>query len=322
MLALDLPERINLTSGVRSSKVRRRCKKIARPNRLLSSVWSANDGWQTGCYPRWVANHVEEANLHHGPGSVCHTPRRERAKLSSASHHSSGAFPRWWSERCCGAHRDGGDGENPRAIDGDRERRRGWWYDRQRPRGSREPGRLHLARGQHGFPCFRSGANTKRQIRLRTRFRTDWFYRARAGGDRRKEGFPGEGSARIRGLPEKSRRRREAGARRHRRIVAHGMPAVRLRGRRAAEPGCLSRHRPSVERSDRWARRLFLRAGGQRRSADRGWHDQGLRHLLQPTAGGATERADGEGSRRRLPDEHLGRDFRAQGYAEGDHRQT
>ena len=39
-------------------------------------------------------------------------------------------------------------------------------------------------------------------------------------------------------------------------------------------------------------------------------------------ARGAAERADREGAGRRLPDEHLGRHFRAEGHAAGDHRQA
>ena len=43
--------------------------------------------------------------------------------------------------------------------------------------------------------------------------------------------------------------------------------------------GGLSRHRSGHERSGRRTRRLFLRAGGERRPADRRRHDQGLRRF-------------------------------------------
>src|SRR6516162_7119332 len=72
-------------------------------------------------------------------------------------------------------------------------------------------------------------------------------FTARAGRDRRKEGLPGQGPARIRGLSEEPRRRREAGARRHRLLVAHGVPPVHRRGRRAAKSRGLSWHRPGIE---------------------------------------------------------------------------
>jgi tripartite-type tricarboxylate transporter receptor subunit TctC len=77
---------------------------------------------------------------------------------------------------------------------------------------------------------------------------------------------------------------------------------------------------PAAERPHRRTCRFLLRAGGQRCSANHFWHDQGLRRLLQPAAGGAARGADGQGGRRRLSDEHLGRNFRPQRHAEADHR--
>src|SRR5262249_6030337 len=76
-------------------------------------------------------------------------------------------------ERCRGAHRHRGDGENPRAVHGRRECRRCRRYDRQRARGGREPGRLHVARRKHGLACRRSCAHAEREVRLRARFRAD-----------------------------------------------------------------------------------------------------------------------------------------------------
>ena len=49
------------------------------------------------------------------------------------------------------------------------------------------------------------------------------------------QGFSGQGPERIRGLSEAERRQGEAGAWRHRRLLAHGVPAVRLRGRHEAD---------------------------------------------------------------------------------------
>ena len=84
-----------------------------------------------------------------------------------------------------------------------------------------------------------------------------------------------------------------------------------------ADAGRLSRHRPGDERPDRRPRRFLLRAVGERRRADHGRHDQGLRGLGRRAARRAARRADREGGRARLPDEHLGRHLRAQGHAEG-----
>ena len=56
----------------------------------------------------------------------------------------------------------------------------------------------------------------------------------------------------------------QAGAWRHRRVVAHGLRAVLFRGRREADRGRLSRHRAGDERPRRRPRRLLLRAGGER----------------------------------------------------------
>ena len=128
--------------------------------------------------------------------------------------------------------------------------------------------------------------------------------------------FPAAQSARICGLPEAERGPREAGARRDRRVLAHGMPALRGTGRRQAQPGCLSRHRPCAERSHGRPRRFFLRASRQRRPTDRRRHYQGLRRFRERAPADAAGRADGEGSWPRLSDEHLGRNFRAQGHAE------
>src|SRR5262249_13014167 len=109
-----------------------------------------------------------------------------------------------------------------------------------------ESGWLHPACRQHGFPRRRPGAHAEPEIRFRARFRSDRLHRARARRNRRKEGFPGQGLAGIRGLSEEPRRRRETGAWRHWLVVAHGVPVVHVRGRRAAEPRRLSRHRPGV----------------------------------------------------------------------------
>src|SRR6266487_5557078 len=114
MLALDLPERINLTC-----RIRRRRTKGQAGRRGEQGIWRA------------VVNHVETTSLHRGPWSVCRATRGECAELSLATYHRGGAVPGRRSERCRGAHRDRGDGKNPRAIDGRRERRRGRWHDRQ-----------------------------------------------------------------------------------------------------------------------------------------------------------------------------------------------
>ena len=64
-----------------------------------------------------------------------------------------------------------------------------------------------------------------------------------AGSHRRAQGFPGQGLEGIRRRPEGKGQRHEAGARRHRLVVAHGVPAVHHGDRRQADAGGLSRHR-------------------------------------------------------------------------------
>ncbi len=217
----------------------------------------------------WRATALNGLDLHRGSWLLCAHPRTlAGAELSDEVHHGGGALPRRRPERCRRAHRDRADGKNPRANHGHRECRRRRRHDRQRARGRRASGRLHPARRQHGLACLRPGAHAERQIRFRARFRADRLHRACARRHRREEGFPGQGPARIRGLSEEQRRQRETGARRHRLVVAHGVPAFHLAGRSAAEPGGLSRHRPGDERPDRRPRRLLLRAGRQRRAAN------------------------------------------------------
>ena len=46
-----------------------------------------------------------------------------------------------------------------------------------------------------------------------------------------RKGFSGQGLEGVRGLPQGERRQGQAGARRHRLVVAHGLPAVHLRNR-------------------------------------------------------------------------------------------
>ena len=158
------------------------------------------------------------------------------------------------------------DEQVARPVDGDRECRRRRRHDRQRARRGRGAGRLHAARRQHGLARRGAGADAERQIRFRARLRADRLHRACAGRDRRAQGLSGQGPARVRRLPEEERRQGEAGAWRHRLVVAHGVPAVRRGGRRYADAGRLSRHRAGDERSHRRPCRFLLRAGGERRS--------------------------------------------------------
>ena len=103
--------------------------------------------------------------------------------------------------------------------------------------------------------------------------------RAFARRHRRAEGFSGEGSEGIRGVAEIRQRHAEAGPRRHRLVVAHGVPVVHLGDRGEAHARGLSRHRAGDERPGRRPCRFLLRAVGQRHRADQGRRDQGLWRL-------------------------------------------
>ncbi len=110
---------------------------------------------------------------------------------------------------------------------------------------------------------------------------------------------------------------REAGPRRYRRVVAHGLSAVHLRDRSQADARRLPRHRAGDERPDRRSCRFLLRAIGQRLEAGHRRRHQGLRHLRRRAARRAARRADRQGGRHQLPDEHLGRHLRAGRHAAG-----
>ena len=100
--------------------------------------------------------------------------------------------------------------------------------------------------------------------------RADRLHRAFAGGDRGAQGLSRQGHGRVRRLCEAERRQGEAGAWRHRRLLAHGVPAVQRGARPQADAGRLSRHRPGGERSGRRPRRFPVRAVGERGRADQG----------------------------------------------------
>ena len=86
--------------------------------------------------------------------------------------------------------------------------------------------RLHAAGRHHGLACRRAGADAEHQVRLGARLHPDRPDRAFAGGHRRAQGFSGEGSREFVALLKAEAARLQAGAWRHRRVVAHGVPPV------------------------------------------------------------------------------------------------
>ena len=95
--------------------------------------------------------------------------------------------------------------------------------------------------------------------------------------------FPANDLRAFLGQPEEERRGREAGAWRHRRLLAHGLPAVHGGDRHQADARRLSRNRSGDERPGRRTRRFLLRAGGQRSGPDHLRHDQGLCGVVRPS---------------------------------------
>ena len=110
----------------------------------------------------------------------------------------------------------------------------------------------------------------------------------------------------------------EAGPRRHRLVVAHGVPAVHLGDRRQAHARRLSRHRAGDERPDRRPCRFLLRAVGQRHRAGRSpARSRPMRcrprQRLASLPDVPTAKEFGINY-----DEHLGRHLRAEGHAARD----
>ena len=119
---------------------------------------------------------------------------------------------------------------------GDRECRRRRWHARERARRRRLAGRLHPAGRQHGVARRSAGAHAQPQIRSLEGLRADRLHRAFAGGDRRRARiFPAKDLAEFVAYVKTERRQGEAGAWRHRRLLAHGVPAVHLRARPQAD---------------------------------------------------------------------------------------
>ena len=115
----------------------------------------------------------------------------------------------------------------------------------------------------------------------------------------------------------------QAGTRRHRRVLAHGLRAVQRGGRHQADAGRLSRLRAGAERRGGRPHRLPVRAVGQRGGIGARRQRQGLRHrrpaqrLAQlPDVPTAKEAG------RRLRDERVGGPVRAQGHAARGDRQA
>ena len=80
---------------------------------------------------------------------------------------------------------------------------------------------------------------------------------------------------------------------------------------------------PALNDVDRRSRRFLLRAGRQRAGRDEGRHGQSLCGVRQQPLACGSRCSVGQGSRRkRLPDQHLERDLRAERNAEADRRQA
>ena len=201
-------------------------------------------------------------------------------------------------------------------IAGDRERRRRRRHARQRPRRGRGARRLHAARRQHGLACRRPGADAERQIRLGARLHPDRSDRAFARRHRRAQGFPGEGPEGVRRAAEG---RRRASKQAHGGIGSSSHMACLLFTTEIGAKPTLVAYRGTAtgdERPDRRPCRFLLRAVGQRRRAGRSpARSRPMASRRPQRLAVAARRADREGGRRQLPDEHLGRHLRAEGHA-------
>ena len=162
-----------------------------------------------------------------------------RAGLPVPADHRDRAVSPGRRQRCGGAHRHQPDVQNAGAIHHHRECRRRRRHDRQRARRRRRARRLHFAGGGHGLACGGSGADAERQVRSAAGLRADRHHRAFAGGRDRAKGFPGQGLEGIHCGAPATGRRREGGPWRHRRILAHGVPAVHRGDRRASRRSSL-----------------------------------------------------------------------------------
>ncbi len=156
----------------------------------------------------------------------CRRRAGARAGLPVEVDHRDRAVPAGRRERCGGAHRHQPDVQDPRAILHHRECQRRRRHARQRARRGRRTRRLHPARGGHGLACGGAGAHAERQVRSARGLRADRHHRPFAGRRHRAKGFPGTGLEGIRCRPPATGRRRETGPWRHRRVLAHGVPAV------------------------------------------------------------------------------------------------
>ena len=101
-------------------------------------------------------------------------------------------------------------------------------------RRERRARRLHAARRQHGLACRGAGAHAERQVRSARDFEPIGFTAHAPAVIVARKDFPAKDLRRIRRLAEAEGRERQAGAWRHRRLVAYGVPAVHRRGRRAS----------------------------------------------------------------------------------------
>ena len=148
------------------------------------------------------------------------------AGLSDPADHRGRALPGRRTERRRCAHRCGKHVEDARPADGHRECRRRRRHHRQRARRGGGAGRLHLARRQHGLARLRAGADAGHQVQFGAGFCAGRIHRARARGRGRPQGLPGQEPERVRAVREEERQQDQAGARRHRRLLAHGVLPV------------------------------------------------------------------------------------------------
>ena len=192
--------------------------------------------------------------------------RSRGAGLSQPLHHRGGAVPGRRAERRGGAHRRRADGPDARPDAGDRERRR------RRRHASAAAGSRRRRRTATRCSPARMGSHVAAPVltpNIKYDSARDFIpigptAHSPAVIVARKD-FPAKDLKEFVALLKARRRDLEAGPRRHRLVVAHGVPAVHHRDRRQAHARRLSRHRAGDERPGRRPCRFLLRAVGQRR---------------------------------------------------------
>ena len=152
------------------------------------------------------------------------------ADLSGAPDHRGRSFPGRRPERCGGAHRRRADGQGARPDHGDRECRRRRRHDRLGAR--RQPPRRTATRCSPAAWARMSRRRCSRRTSNTTRSRDfepiGFTAHAPAVIVARKD-FPAKDLREFVAYLKTERRSREAGAWRHRRLLAHGLPAVHRR---------------------------------------------------------------------------------------------